>query len=134
MNEEAEIIDLGQERQARALRLSTGGSGPPKSGGPNWLAELPVGQRFLCKDRTIGGSEHKDCVVTTTPTDVSCLLAISAKGRDGYFEWHDPKLFSQQHTLIMTLETIHGNDTQILEGPVERDAYAEDQFVFHEDE
>lgn len=133
MNEEAEIIDLGQQREARALRVLKGGNGPPRGTGPNWLADLPVGQRFLCKDRTIGGSEHRDCVVTTDPTDVSCLISFSAKGRDGYFEWHDPKLFSQQHTLIMTLEAINGNDVQLQPGSMERHEDAEDQPGVHED-
>lgn len=135
MNEEAEIIDLGQERQARTIRLAKGGNGPPGFSGGNWISRLANGSRFLCKEKAVGGSELRDCIVTTDPTDVDAvLLAISVKGRDGVFEWHDPKKFSDNHILIRIMETINVDDKHIQPGSVERNEDAEVQPGVHETE
>lgn len=135
MNEEAEVFDLGQERTRRILRLATGGNGPPGPGGGNWISGLENGCRFLCKEKATGGSELRDCIVTTDPTDVDAvLLAISVKGRDGVFEWHDPKIFSKNHILIRTMETVNVHDKLIQQGPVERHEDAEVQPGVHETE
>lgn len=133
MNEEAEIFDLGQERANRSVRLATGGNGPPGFSGGNWISGLENGCRFLCKDKTIGGSELRDCIVTTDPTDVDAvLLAISVKGRDGVFEWHDPKMFCKNHILIRIMEAINVNPEHLQQGPVERHEDAEIQLGVHE--
>jgi len=135
MNEEAEIFDLGQERTRRSLRLATGGNGPSGPRGGNWISGLANGCRFLCKEKASGGSELRDCIVTTDPTDVDAvLLAISVKGRDGVFEWHDPKIFSKNHILIRTMETINVDDKHLQQRPVERHEDAEIQPGVHETE
>lgn len=137
VQETAEIIDIGQARQARTLRGGRGGGTPPTGTGNCWLADMEVGTRFLSKKKNYWGSEVDDWVITTDPTDVAVYLARSVKGRDGYFEWHDPILFCQDNTLIQIRETVefpNGNNTHIQPGPVERDGDAEVVPPLHEGE
>lgn len=119
MNEhfqEAEVINLEERRR---VRQATGGNGPPAYGA-NWLAELPNGTRFIAKEKARPGSELDDFVITTPPNALGdiALLAKNIKGRDGVFEWHDPKLFSQNYKLYCVMEVleINGSNQQIPEG------------------
>ena len=134
MNEAAEVINLDEQRKARAIRPLKGGNGPTGPTSDNWLAKLELGQRFLCKDLQVGGSELKDCTVAVNLDPAFVSLAISFKGRDGYFEWHDTALFSKQHRLYALLELIDVNSQQVQSGSVEFDEDAEEQSRVHETE
>jgi hypothetical protein len=116
---EENVIDLEERR----IRKATGGGGPPKAG--DWLAQLPNGSRFLAREIGRPGSEIDDFVVTTPPTAIEgvVLLAKNVKGRDGVFEWHDTKMFSQNYKQYCILEVIeYGGDQQVQQGRLDGDA------------
>ncbi len=130
------VIDLEARRQAK-LHQATGGRGPTGGKG-NWLAELELGTRFTAREKIRYGSEVDDFIVATDPKKMSVvLLAKNIKGRDGVFEWHDHKLFSNQYILYEILEIVdtrNGNPEQIQTERMVGDGEPKDLPSIHEEE
>lgn len=74
------------------------GPGPP-SHNPDWITPLPVGTKFLCKDRVTKGILELEILARSPHQFVKLIDNL-----DQSVCWHDPHAFSFQKDWLDTLE------------------------------
>lgn len=91
----------------KPVRASWDGGGTDN----NWLYDLPMRTRFICKQKADAGSECSECQILTDPRRLHLTMLARDIGTPlARCTWVVTERFSQQWELLYILEAVDGGD------------------------